>query len=104
MKTRLSDGSSQVVAVSIQSTLKCYDQVEVTSSHLTGSGGDDARVLVILGHAHAALVRMRGKILDHAGRTLEQFVERSDSRDLLIIAVRARVIIGPGDRFVFFII
>ena len=68
------------------------------------TGGDNPRVLFILRHAHAALVRVRRKILNHTSRTLEQFVHRIDSRDLLIIAVRARMIIRPRDRFAFHIV
>src|SRR5690349_19446206 len=97
MKTRFRYCSTQFVTMSIACTLKRNDEIEITPTHLALPAGDHARVIFTIRYTHAAFVRMRREILNHTGRTLEQFMNRIDCLDPLVVAIRARVIIGPVD-------
>src|SRR6185295_12991565 len=97
MEARLRDCAAATIAVLIGSVVECDDEIELLARCLAQSGGDDAAVTCVLRHADAALMRMRWEIFDNSRSTLEQFVNRLDRRHALIVAVRARVIVGPAN-------
>ena len=70
------------------------------TSRLTQSRRHHTRVICAIRQTDAAFMRMRRKILDHAGcifSTSQQLVRRLSYCDPLIIAIRTRMIIGPCD-------
>ena len=69
MEARFGDPSTEKVSANIPRPIEGNREVEYTSCRLARSRGDDTRVGLSVWNAHSALVRMSGKILDHAGRS-----------------------------------
>src|SRR5712692_182972 len=98
MKARFGDRPPQSIAVAIRHAFKRNDQVEGSMRHLAYTGRNHARVLFSFRNTNAAFVWVRGEILDQARSGVgitQQFVNWFDRNDALIIAVAARMIIGP---------
>jgi len=73
-----------------------HDEVELATRCLTHARGDHTRAVVAFGYADTSLVRVGGKVLNHTIFTVaQQLVPWFDWRDLLIVAVAARMIVGP---------
>ena len=94
MKARLRYCTAQTIAVTIVATLECNHEVEVATGRLTHPSRNHARAIFIVRHTDAAFMRMRWEIIN----TAHQLVNRLDCRDSLVVAVCARVVVGPTDR------
>src|SRR2546423_7535316 len=69
-------------------------------SRLTDSGRDHSRTFFTIRHTDAAFVRMRRKVFQYSIAVPQQFMHRLERSDLLIVAVRAGMIVGPCDGFI----
>src|SRR6185369_314002 len=85
MKARLRYCTAQTIAMTIVATLECNHEVEVATGRLTHPSRNHARAIFIVRHANAAFMRMRRKIIN----TAHELVNRLDSRDSLVVTVRA---------------
>src|ERR1043166_109047 len=79
--------------------LESNDEIEWAMRDLARPGCNYIRVHFVFGHADRSFVRMGGKELEWRRSVHQQFMNWRDCVDLLIIAVAARVIVGPGDAF-----
>lgn len=93
VKARFRYGRAQTITVPIIAGLECNHQIEIAASRLTNTRRNHARAIFIVRHTDAAFMRMRREILN----TAHQLVNRINSRDFLVVAIRARVIVGPTD-------
>ena len=92
VKAGFGDGPSQRVAMLITRALKRDDQIKGSMRHLTYASRNHPRVFFSNGNADGAFVWMGRKILNHARNVIwipEEFVNRFDGSDPLIIAVTA---------------
>src|SRR5207237_7595755 len=102
MKARLGDGTPERIAVPVLPRLEGDDEVEGPLRDLARAGRDDARRGFAFRHADSAFVRVRGEVFDAARRrrsVAQEFVQRLDGRDALVVAVAARMVVRPGDFF-----
>ena len=88
------------VAVRVPLALEGDDQVERAPRHSAHARGDHVCRTQPLRDAHTALVRVRGEVLDAARGVrgvAQKFVQRLSVRDALVVAVAARMVVGPRD-------
>jgi hypothetical protein len=93
VKTRFSHSATELITVTIRTLFKRNDEVELASTHLTRAASNHSRMRFTFRYTHTAFMRMRRKVFN----VPEQFMDRLDSRDFLIVAIRARMIVGPRD-------
>src|SRR2546423_9307288 len=102
MKARLCDGATQCVAVPVLCTIEGDHQIKRAMCHLTYASCDNAGMPLVFRYTDSAFMRVRGEILNHAGSrvwVIEEFMNRLNGRDSLIVAVAARMIVRPRDSF-----
>lgn len=95
MKGRLRDGPTTVLGA-----LERDRDVVAPAGHRALPFHDDAATRIAGRYADRAFMRMRGQVLDHTrGRApvAHHRVNAADRSDALVVAVRARVVVGPRD-------
>src|ERR1041385_2089368 len=100
MKAGLRDRMAQMMAMIVSSAFECDNQIERSTRYLTNSGRDHSRTIFTVRHTDTTFVWMRGEVFNRSRSISQQFMHRLEGRDLLIVAVCARMIVGPGNRLI----
>jgi hypothetical protein len=98
MKTGMGERAAQPVTLAVLAFFECHDQVKNPIRHRALAHSDDPSIRFAFRRAHCALVRVGGKELDQfplRARKAEQFVNRFDANEVLIVAVSPGMVIRP---------
>ena len=92
MEARFCDAATKQITVYIACLIECDYQIERSTCNLAGSRSDHSRMQFIFRNSNSALMRMRGKVFDHAGSVVgipKQLVDGLYRSNLLIVTITA---------------